>query len=478
MCSTGGIARTATTHGDRQGEPPIHECACIDLLVRMAAGAILCSVRTPFLATDLEVLTVTPTSVVISWITRAARRGTALPHPVPASTQLWLGPTRLDARIVHDDPMPRVFHQVEIKGLEPGREYHFRAASDGIAAVPSLRVTKGPSSPEHVGRFVTLTPPPGRYITTIALANDMHIGEDRQGIVLGPLPTSIPQAKTLPNYPEIMFTAMMRELDARHGHPFLALGGDITNRGTEEQAATARRLVDQYGVQSTDWLAVRGNHDRPPRGDTDPFGEHFVGFQQMVQASTPSGLRIVGIDTTHGSGGGSVLPEQFETIEATLQDDPDRPTIVTSHHPVTRDASLSSPGGPQFMLRRQDQIRLQRLERAASGVFLHHTGHTHRMRRGKPDVQGPHTEYFENAACASYPAGYALVHLYTGGYLLNFWRTSTKQALDWDFRSRWQTLGLAVQLMLGTTNDRNHVVLKDLSGLEPGQREIPEELRV
>lgn len=439
---------------------------------------MLFPVRTPFLATDLEVLTVTPTSAVISWITRGARHGATLPRPVPAGTQLWLGPTRLDARVVHDDPMPRVFHQVEITGLEPGREYHFRAASDGVAAVPSLRVTSGPSSPERVGRFVTLTPPPGRYLTTVALANDVHIGENRQGIVLGPLPTSVPPARSQRNYPEAMLTGMLHELSTRHGHPFLVLGGDITNRGTAGQASTARRLIDSYGAQSTDWLAVRGNHDRPPRDGEDPFGKHFVGFQQMTKASAPGGLRILGIDTTHGSGGGWVLPEQFETIRSFLQNDPSRPTLVTSHHPVTRDASLSSPGGPQFMLRRRDQIEVQRLERAAPGVFLHHTGHTHRMRRGRPDVQGPHTEYFENAACAAYPAGYALVHLYTGGYMLNFWRTSSKQALDWDFRSRWQTLGLAVQLMLGTTNDRNHVVLKDLSGLEPEQREIPPELRV
>ncbi|SER56277.1 Calcineurin-like phosphoesterase [Propionibacterium cyclohexanicum] len=433
--------------------------------------------RKPYLATDLELLTITPTSAVISWMTRGPRRA-GLPQPIHAGTQLWLGTDRGQMRLVHDDPQPRAFHQVEVKGLEPGREYHFRAMSDGISARPTLSATTRVSSPELTGRFVTLTPPPGRYLMTIALANDVHIGETRQGIVLGALPTSVAPGPRQADYPQMLFTRMLEDLNTRHGHPFLVLGGDITYGGTRAQTAAALRLATSYGAQGGDWLAVRGNHDRPLHSGEDPFGEQFVAYQQMTQACLPSGLRILGVDTTRGSGGGWVLPEQFEAIRSYLQEDPDRPTLVTSHHPVTRDAALSSPAGPQFMLRRHDQIELQHIERSAHGVFLHHTGHTHRMRRGTADVQGAHADYFENAACAAYPAGYALLHLYSGGYLLNFWRTSAQDALDWDFRSRWQVMGLAVRFMLGTTNDRNHVALKDLSGLSAAGGEIPAELRV
>lgn len=434
--------------------------------------------RKPFLATDLELLTVTPTSAVISWITRGHRFGAGLPRPIPTSTQLWLGSGDGPLTLVHDDLTPRAFHQVEVTGLEPGREYRFRASSEGVQATPALAATTRLSSPERTGRFVTLTPPPGRYLTTIALANDVHIGETRQGIVLGPLPTSVAPTSSQGQYPQTLFTHMLDDLSRLHGHPFLVLGGDITYGGTDTQTTDARRLADGYGDQATDWLAVRGNHDRPLRTGEDPFGERFVAYQQMTRSALPSGLRILGVDTTRGGGGGWVLPEQFEAIRSFLQEDPSRPTLVTSHHPVTRDAALSSPAGPQFMLRRRDQVELQRLEREAEGVFLHHTGHTHRMRRGKADVQGAHAEYFENAACAAYPAGYALLHLYTGGYLLNFWRTSGAEALAWDFRSRWQVMGLAVQFMLGSTNDRNHVVLKDLSGLKAVPGEVPSELRV
>ena len=99
------------------------------------------------------------------------------------------------------------------------------------------------------------------------------------------------------------------------------------------------------------------------------------------------------------------------------------------------------------------------------------------MRRDRADLPWAHTQYLENAACAAYPGGFSLLHLYTGGYLLNFWRPSDPDAHDWLYRSRWQVMGLGAHLMLGRTEDRNHVVEFDLSGLVPAQRQVPAELR-
>ena len=428
----------------------------------------------PFLATDLEVVTTTPTGVVISWITRQPSRLGMIPAPAPAGTQLWLGPLHDQLRLVHDDPTPRVFHQVEITGLEPGREYHFRALSDGVVPVPGLLTTRTAMSPERTHVFTTLLPPPGRYLTTIALANDIHIGEPRQGIVLGALPTSVAPGEGQEHYPEIMLQSMLRDLRTKHGSPFLLLGGDITYHNSADEVARVRQILNQYGQPGTHWLAIRGNHDHP-RPHDDPFGQ-IVGYQHMTSTQLPSGLRILGIDTTRGSGGGWITESQYDQIAAFLKQDRDRPTLATSHHPVTNDAARTAPSGPQFMLRAPDRSRLQRLEATAHGVFLHHTGHTHRMRRGVADVVGTHTEYFENAACAAYPGGYALLHLYEGGYLLNFWRISTPEALRWSYRSRWQVLGFAAEFTLGTTGDRNHVKHVDLSGLVAQPGPAPAEL--
>lgn len=428
----------------------------------------------PFVATDLEVSTISPRSAVITWITRRrSKLGKLIPAPVGTSTQLKIGTSKTNLKLVHDDPTPTAFHRVFIKGLEPGRRYFFAARSAGVGPSPNLLVTRRAGSVERTFSFVTLVPPPGRYLTSLVLANDIHVGETRQGINLGPwVPTSVAAADDA-YYPETMFRAMLDELDER-GHPTLLLAGDLTYNGTAPETARFVDIADSYGRQGKDWLAVRGNHDWP-RGD-DPLST-IVPYQKLQTMEHPSGLRITGIDTTYKSGGGRVRNTQFKELSDVLATDPDRPTLSFGHHPVTQDAVKSWPGGQTFMLRRSDRLRLQRLHRSAPGVFLHFAGHTHRMRREQPDTMGAHTAYLENAAVAAYPGGYSLLHLYEGGYLVNFWRTSAPEALAWTYRSRWQMMGFGPHLTLGKTEDRNHVGYVDLSGLTPTNA-IPEELDV
>lgn len=423
---------------------------------------------------DLEVITLTPTSAVITWITRASWLG-GVPHPITAGTELLLGPADGPLRKVHDDPTPRAFHVVEVTGLEPGRRYRFRASSDGHPARAGLRTTRRPGCAEQSLEFTTLTPPPGDYLTTIAVLNDIHIGEQRQGIVLGDLPTSVRPRPEQVDYPTVMTKAILADLTTRRDRPLLLVNGDLSYGNLRAEVLQARALLDGYGRAGVDWVVTRGNHDHPRRDD-DPFGEHFVPYQHAQTVMDATGLRILAIDSTRGSGGGWLTGEQYQQIMAELASDPDRPTVAMAHHPATNEAAWSAVSGPQFMLRARDRLRLQLIERQAPGVFLHLAGHTHRQRRDRADLFGAHTQYLETAAGAAYPGGFNLVHLYTGGYLVNFWRPDSPDALDWLFRSRWQSLGLGAPLMLGSTEDRNHVVRVDLSGLNPSGRPVPAEL--
>ncbi|WIY83614.1 metallophosphoesterase family protein [Propionimicrobium sp. PCR01-08-3] len=432
-------------------------------------------IRGRLLVTDLEVLTVTPTSAVISWVTHATKYGLAIPEPIAAGTEVMIGKVGGPMQLVHDDPTPRVYHVVEISGLEPGCTYRFRASSDGQLAAAALRPTKTAGCCERTRQFTTLTLPKGRYLSTIAVVNDIHIGEHRQGIVLGALPTSVLPHADQADYPRIMAAAALDELTSRHQHPLLIANGDITYDNAPEQNIVARELLDGYGRQNHDWVATRGNHDHPRRDD-DPFGEYFAGYQQTQTVTEASGLRVLAMDSTRGSGGGWITPDQYEQIMTELIHEPERPTLACTHHPVTTDAAWSSASGPQFMLRGRDRLRLQLIERQAPGVFLHLAGHTHRMRRNRADLGDTNAHYLENAACAAYPGGFTLVHLFEGGYLVNFWRLSDPEALRWIYRSRWQSLGIGAHLMLGSTADRNHRVDVDLSGLIPSGRPVPAEL--
>ncbi|MCX4097624.1 metallophosphoesterase [Nocardia sp. alder85J] len=455
-------------------------------LANVAVGAAAVTVRTPFrapaaftvhttnpvrvqrqslFASDLEVVTVTDRSAVLTWTTRVRDRSGRL-RPEPADTEVRITPAdgRLPARPYHLDTTRTPFHYAEIHGLEPGRSYRFEAYSDGRRAVPARTlVTRAPGTPESTGVFTTLTPPPGVLLRTLALANDVHYGERASGLLVAGLPTGVRHDTA--EYPELMLDAVLgdvRRPDRAADH--LILAGDLTDSGTVEQSRAIRARLDRWGRLGDDWLACRGNHDAPIAPGNDPWGAAFHARQQLVTHEA-GGLRLIGLDTTRLRGsGGTIVAPQLARLREVLAADPDRPTLVFGHHPVTLSAAVSNPGGPGFVLDRATAAGLHEAYRAAPGVFLHHSGHTHRNRRGRPDT-GIEVEFTEGAAVKEYPGGYLLVRVYTGGYMVNFYKTRSEAARRWSTRTRRQYLGLHPDHALGSVADRNHVVLRDFSGL-------------
>ncbi|MFE9786133.1 hypothetical protein ACFYO7_12195 [Nocardia salmonicida] len=64
-----------------------------------------------------------------------------------------------------------------------------------------------------------------------------------------------------------------------------------------------------------------------------------------------------------------------------------------------------------------------------------------------------------------YPGGYCLLHVYEGGYRVNFYKTRSGDARRWSSLTRGQYFGTAPDYLLGAIDDRNHVVTRDFSGL-------------
>jgi 3',5'-cyclic AMP phosphodiesterase CpdA len=432
------------------------------------------------IATDLEVVTITATSVILTWTTLAPD-ATGKPAPVGAGTRIHLAPadSPAPARACYDDPSRTPYHYAEVTGLERGRTYRFEAWSDGERAVPARTVaTHLPTSPERTGQFTTLVPPPGRLLRTLALSNDLRLGEEIAGLITNNWPPGVRQEPGLPPYPEIMFTAMLDDLRRPdRGTDHLLVAGDLTAEATPDQTTYTRRYLDSWGVMDRDWFAVRGNHDRPHTGPAyagcptvadaahhDCWGESFGPRGQLVEHRLGE-LRLLGLDTTMlDEPGGAIGPAQFNHLREQLTADPDRPTLVFGHHPVTWDSAVSNINGVNFVLNRPDALALQSLYQSIPGVFLHHSGHTHRNRRTPPDIP-LNVEFLEVGAVKEYPGGYTLLRLYEGGYMANFYKTRTLDARRWSNRSRAEYLGLIPEYTLGTTADRNHVVLRDLSGL-------------
>ncbi|GAB2728947.1 metallophosphoesterase family protein [Nocardia thraciensis] len=247
-------------------------------------------------------------------------------------------------------------------------------------------MTRGREAPECTGVFTTLTPPPGRLLRTVALANDVHVGERISGLLLPGLPTGL--RHDTDNHATVMLDALLEDLrrpDRAADH--LVLAGDLTDSGTLPQSRAVRARLDAWGELGSDYFACRGNHDAPR--EHDHWGAVFHDHQQLT-SHTADGLRFIGLDTTRPRGsGGTLATAQVARLRERLTAEPDRPTLVFGHHPATSSAAVSNPCGPGFVLDRASGAALHALYRRAPGVFLHHSGHTHRTASAAPTPVSP-----------------------------------------------------------------------------------------
>jgi 3',5'-cyclic-AMP phosphodiesterase len=450
--------------------------------------------------TDVEVSTVTDTSVIITWFTGSADvlDSYGFPAPEPTGTELQLGvidpgtfklvPGTLTT--VLQDSTPTAYHYAEVRGLQPGTTYSYVAISDGQRAQQSsMQFPAGHGgSLDYANFFTTLSTPPGRHLFTLALSNDLHIGEETSGAITNGWPPAFSQDSELPPYPEVMLEAMLGDLRAPdRGADRLLIAGDLTSNGLPAEATRARQLLDGWGTLTSDYFVTRGNHDRSRSGaswsgctvvpDASPehhdcWGDVFPYPLQTMQSYEAGGLRIIGLDTTTlDAPGGTMTTAQLGALEDELRRDPGRPTLVFGHHPVTYESAVTTGAGPAFNIDRPTAVALQRLYARAPGVFLHHSGHTHRNKRTflVDDAQNPieTVEFLEVGAAKEYPGGYTLLRLHTGGYMVSYYKSRGSLALAWAQRTRRQYYSLYPHYMLGTIADRNHTVIRDLSGLRP-----------
>lgn len=437
-------------------------------------------------ATDLEVTTVTTNSVTFTWATYDGPHtsyGELVPAR-PANTEVRMAPLNAHTplKVVHYDSTPRGFHHITITGLKPGTSYRFECRSNNTVAEPGLLAMKMPTEPTSTGIVTTLTPPPGRYIDTLAFTNDTHIGESEHGLITKGFPPPIQQLPGRPPYPKVMLAGTLMELRHR-GIRHVFVNGDCTSEARPIEVADFCALMDTFGTYNKNWFVTRGNHDRPHTPDSDPsahyekypvlpgtedhrdpWGARLVPHQKAWETRIGA-ARIIGIDSTHlDLPGGVISPEQFTQLRQMLKRDPHRPTILMCHHPVTSESAFTNAAGPTFVLNRQDATTLQGMLADTPGAFLMLAGHTHRAKRVSPD-DAKNVDFVELPAVKDNPGGYTLVRFYTGGYQLNFYRTSTPGALEWASRCRWAGYGFNAEATTGKTSDRNYVRRCDLSRL-------------
>jgi hypothetical protein len=338
-------------------------------------------------------------------------------------------------------------------------------------------------------RFTVPEPPPGRFLFSIALCNDLHVGEVTAGLVGGSDIPGIQQVPGRPPYPEVMLEALVHDARAL-GARYLLAAGDITAEAAPIDLHRAGRLLDHFGEYRRDYFVARGNHDRAHSGDAyascrvgewqghDCFHDHFFPEAGKTYFTRElHGLRLIGLDTYDKPGGGgdagALSTEQFAWFRDELTKNRDQPTIVFGHHPLVVQGS-PFPITPSSSLDAAQAATIVQDYAHNPGLFLHHAGHTHRNKRTVSAV-APHVTQQEIGAGKEYPGGFALLRLHTGGYALNFYKTRGHLAREWSERSRQEIFGLFPQFALGSTvADRNSVVTRDLSNIRPPHRECDE----
>jgi predicted phosphohydrolase len=403
-----------------------------------------------------ELVTVTDTSMVAWWRTDDPADTTVRITPVGGPDDGVTRELRLEER--------ETVHVARVDGLVPGQRYRYALFSGG------QRVSLGIGAADP-GSFVTLQPPAGRRLATIALINDLHVGEHCSGKAfdLGdvPVPPCL-SADAYPDYAHRMVAAAVDELAAMPLDLVVA-NGDLTDRGRPEDIDRALAQLRRF---PSPVLITRGNHDRrlpgacPPDGDclragafpSQPAGDGTL--RSLVRVGRR--LAVLGLDSTDPDEGGARLDlgDQAAWLDDGLRavDAEGRDAIVAFHHPLLSPQGVAKDDGAGAILdvlARHPHVRL----------VVHGHTHSNALRTHRPTGDLP---FLENGAIKEYPAGYCLLHVYEGGIMRTFHRPTNAWAREWTAASAGQIWGLQPTTTRGALDTRAFVLHYDSRGDRPG----------
>jgi Icc protein len=353
-------------------------------------------------------------------------------------------------------------HVAQVDGLTPGTRYRYELWSGG------RRISLG-SGEADPGEFRTLIPPTGPKLATIALMNDLHVGEHCSGTI-----TTLPNGQSFPpcnsdeDYPDYahrMVAAAFDELGKLQLDLVIA-NGDLTDRGRANDVTRALAQVHRLG---TPVLVTRGNHDRRLPGECAPDGDCLRAQAFPGQAAGDAPLKsvvrvgdrvaVVGLDSADPDTGKGRLdlgdqPAWLDQQLATLGAE-GRHVIVAFHHPV-----LAQTDPPTV----SDKASLDQGGQAVLDVLARHRhvrlvvhGHTHRNNLGHDPKIGTWLPFLENGAVKEYPAGYALLHVHEDGIMRTFHRPVNAWTREWTKVSATQVYGMHPSVTRGALGSRAFV---------------------
>lgn len=380
-----------------------------------------------------ELVTVTERGFVAWWITDE-----------PSDTTVVLtAPGKAPRTLVLE--RDQTIHVAAVGNLKPGTTYTYELRSGG-QAIPTNRW--------HTGKVTTLRPPPGRLLATVALMNDLHVGEDCSGTIKTIGDTSYPPCNKGGDYAVRMTSASVRAIRALRPRPdFVFVNGDLTAEAQPDQVPTAFAILRRAKLP---FDVTRGNHDRRHGGTCAPDNDCF---RQAARPKSAAGaaqvhwahdlgrrLTAIGLDSADpDSGSGRLdLGGQLEFLDAQLKrtQRAGRRVLVGFHHPITTYAELSVEPPVLFGVSPTDggNDALALLARYDHVSLVVH-GHTHRNYVSYDPGAGTRLPFLENGAVKEFPGGFGLLRFYEGGVLRTFHRVSEPWCRTWIATTATQVYG-------------------------------------
>jgi 3',5'-cyclic-AMP phosphodiesterase len=363
----------------------------------------------------------------------------------------------------------RTVHAARLAGLRPNTEYRYELRSGGRAM---------PQSSANPGRFRTLPLLEGERLATIAVLNDMHVGERCSGTIATVGGDSVPPCFSAPDYAYRMTRAALREV-AGLDPDLVVANGDLTDRGRPGEVSRSLDLLRSTGRPL---LVTRGNHDRRfheggcgEDGDClrrDAFPERAPGDHALTSLSRVGArVAVVGLDSCDPESGegrldlGGQLAWLDETLRALRAEG--RIALVCFHHHAATVANFTHPPPLFFGVSpaRGGLDALRTIGSHAVPLVIH--GHTHRNYLAR-DPLAPQTWFLENGAAKEYPAGYALLHVHEDGIVRTFHRPVTDFTREWTRTSAGQVWGRQPDYTRGTQASRSFVLRFEGGGGEGG----------
>ena len=293
----------------------------------------------------------------------------------------------------------------------------------------------------HVARFKTLESPPGAELFRFATVNDLHLGDDKFG-VLG----TIREREVQREAPADRCARAALDEALAWGAQTIIVKGDLVAKGEPEQWEAAGRLLSSlpvpvhtlYGNHEVNHVAYDGGH---------LLAEHGVDVAHEPAMTDVPGVRIVLLPTVvPDAGHGQVGPEARARVADLVAGAPGAAFVAMHHYPQRfRIPNAWPPGIPG------DQAKpLLDAITAANPATLVASGHSHRHRRHH---HGPLT-IAEIGSTKDYPGTWAGYVVHEGGIRQVVYRVARPDAIAWTELTRRAVFGLWGRWSPGLRNHR------------------------